>query len=110
MLQVKSLELRAAMMCAKPPVWIEIPTGASLGARRVILNDLSPAACHIAYNYCTPIELEALRQELNKISGELKDEFDWLYGTTHDDGTPATIRYIIWSDVFHCCRCGEFFI
>src|SRR5262249_24563594 len=35
--------------------------------------------------------------------------FDWLYGTTHDDGTPATTQYTIWSDVFRCCRCGERF-
>jgi predicted RNA-binding Zn-ribbon protein involved in translation (DUF1610 family) len=100
----------AAMMCAKPLRSIDIPSGAKLGARNVILNDLSPAACHIAYNYCTPVDLEASKQEFNRLLTELKDEFDWLYGTTHDDGTPATIQYIIWSDVFRCCRCGEPFI
>jgi len=40
----------AAMMCARPPLGVEIPAGAQLGARKAILNDLSPAACHIAYN------------------------------------------------------------
>jgi predicted RNA-binding Zn-ribbon protein involved in translation (DUF1610 family) len=100
----------AAMMCAKPPRSIDIPSGAQLGPRKVILNDLSPAACHIAYNYCTPVDVEVLKQEINRILAELKDEFDWLYGTTHDDGTPATIQYTIWSDVFRCCRCGEPFI
>jgi predicted RNA-binding Zn-ribbon protein involved in translation (DUF1610 family) len=84
--------------------------GAQLGPRKAILNDLSPAACHIAYNYCTPVDVEALKREFHRILAELRDEFDWLYGTTHDDGTPATIQYIIWSDVFRCCRCGEHFI
>jgi len=100
----------AAMMCAKPPRSIDVPPGARLGPRKAILNDLSPAACHIAYNYCTPVDMEALQREFSRILAELKDEFDWLYGTTHDDGTPATIQYTIWSDVFRCCRCGEPFI
>ena len=100
----------AAMMCAKPPRSVDIPLGAQLGLRKAILNDLSPAACHIAYNYCTSVDVEALKQELNRILVELKDEFAWLYGTTHDDGTPATIQYTIWSDVFRCCRCGQYFL
>jgi hypothetical protein len=57
--------------------------------RRAILNDLSPAACHIAYNYCTPVDVPALRRDFERIRAAVKDEFDWLYGTTHDDGTPA---------------------
>ena len=37
----------------------------------------------------------------------MKEEFDWLYGTTCDRcGGPATIQYTIWSDVFECGRCG----
>jgi predicted RNA-binding Zn-ribbon protein involved in translation (DUF1610 family) len=100
----------AAMMCAKPPRSVDIASGAQLGPRKASLNDLSPAACHIAYNYCTPVDVEALKREFNRILAGLQDEFDWLYGTTHDDGTPATIQYTIWSDVFRCYRCGEPFI
>jgi predicted RNA-binding Zn-ribbon protein involved in translation (DUF1610 family) len=80
---------------------------ALMTGRRAILNDLSPAACHIAHNYCTLCDIEALKREFARIVAELQEEFDWLYGTTHDDGTPATIQYTIWSDVFRCCRCGE---
>jgi len=76
--------------------------------RRVILNDLSPAATHIAYNYCTPVDVEALKQEVERTKAAVKEEFDWLYGTTCDRcGGPATILYTIWSDVFVCARCGE---
>ena len=70
--------------------------------RRAILNDLSPAACHIAYNYCTPVDVPALRREFERIRAAVMDEFDWLYRTTHDDGTPATIQYTIWSDRYRC--------
>ena len=76
--------------------------------RRVILNDLSPAATHIAYNYCTPVDVDALRREFERIKAAVKDEFDWLYGTTCDRcGGPARIQYTIWSDVFKCGTCGD---
>lgn len=75
--------------------------------RRVILNDLSPAAAHIAYNYCTPVDVDALKREFARIKAAVKDEFDWLYGTTCDRcGGAATIQYTVWSDVFECSRCG----
>jgi len=75
--------------------------------RAVILNDLSPAACHIAKNYCTPVSLDLFRQEFNKIESDVKDEFDWLYGTTCDCGREAIIQYTIWSDVYVCPNCGS---
>lgn len=77
--------------------------------RRVILNDLSPAATHIAYNYCTPVNVDILREAFEKIKTSLTDEFNWLYGTTCDRcGGPATIQYTIWSDVYECGKChGE---
>ena len=75
--------------------------------RCVILNDLSPAAAHIAYNYCTPVDVAALKREFKRIQAAVKDEFDWLYGTTCDRcGSPATIQYTVWSDVFECRRCS----
>ncbi len=76
--------------------------------RSVILNDLSPAAAHIAYNYCTPVDVDALKREFTRIKAAVKDEFDWLYGTTCDRcGGDATIEYTVWSDVLECSRCGQ---
>ena len=74
----------AALMCEDPPedIFQSVP-GAKKGARRAILNDLSPAACHIAYNYCTPVDVEALKAEFERIKAAVKEEFDWLYGTEH---------------------------
>jgi DNA modification methylase len=80
---------------------------ALMNGRRVILNDLSPAAIHIAYNYCTPVDADALKREFERIKLAVKDEFDWLYGTICDRcGGPATIQYTVWSDVFECDRCS----
>lgn len=79
---------------------------ALMTGRHAILNDLSPAAVHIAYNYCTPVDVTVLRREFARIRTSVQEEFEWLYGTTCDRcGGPATIQYTIWSDVFECERC-----
>ena len=81
---------------------------ALMTGRRAILNDLSPAACHIAYNYCTPCDVKALKAEFDRILQVLQPEFDWLYGTTCDRcGGSAAIQYTVWSDVYKCYRCAE---
>lgn len=76
----------AAQMCADPPADIlaQFPDLKDrVGPRACVLNDLSPAACHIAYNYNTPVDVDALRAEFERIKAAVKDEFDWLYGTEH---------------------------
>jgi len=79
----------------------------SLG-RSIILNDLSPAAVHIAYNYCARVDIDALKREFARIKESIKDEFTWLYGTVCDRcNGPAIIDYTIWSDVFACAGCSR---
>ncbi|MGD1079674.1 MAG: DNA methyltransferase [Candidatus Sulfotelmatobacter sp.] len=76
----------AAQMCAQPPADIlgSFPELKDrIGPRACILNDLSPAACHIAYNYNTPVDVTALSLEFDRIKTTVQDEFDWLYGTEH---------------------------
>src|SRR5271165_3103391 len=56
----------AAQMCAHPAADIldQFPELRDrVGPRACVLNDLSPAACHIAYNYNTLVNVEALRCE-----------------------------------------------
>jgi DNA modification methylase len=84
----------AAQMCADPPADIldSFPElKERVGPRACILNDLSPAACHISYNYNTPIDLGALKQESERIEAAVKDEFEWLYSTEHYE--PAVGSY-----------------
>ena len=74
----------AAQMCANPPADLlnSFPEFTDrIGPRVFILNDLSPATCHIAYNYNTPVDVEALKHEFERIKAAVKDEFAWLYGT-----------------------------
>jgi len=77
-----------------------------LGSRRAVLNDLSPAATFIAYNYNTPIDVYAFEREAKRILKEVEAECGWMYETFHTDGkTQGKINYTVWSDVFVCQEC-----
>jgi len=79
-----------------------------LGVRRAVLNDLSPAATFIAYNYNTPIDVVAFEKEAKRILKEVEKECGWMYETLHNDGkTKGKINYTVWSDVFMCPECTE---
>lgn len=102
-----------------------------LGARRAILNDLSPAASFIAYNYNTPVDPAQFKREAERILDEVEKECGWMYLTLHNP-TPnhlsqaldliktdphhiaqnkelpwGRINYTVWSDVFVCPHCAE---
>lgn len=78
-----------------------------LGARKAVLNDLSPAATFIAYNYNTPVNVEAFEREAKRILQEVEEECGWMYETKHTDGSTGKINYTVWSDVFGCPECSN---
>ena len=88
-----------------------------LGARKAILIDLSPAATFIAYNYNTPVDVQAFEREARRILEEVERECGWMYETQHvvggkvqkgAKGSPimGKINYTVWSDVFICPHCS----
>lgn len=100
-----------------------------LGARYAVLNDLSPAATFIAYNYNTPIDAKAFEREAKKILKEVEEECGWMYYTLSSEKPEdiekakkllserakdfakeplswGRINYTVWSDVFSCPECG----
>lgn len=70
------------------------------GARRAIINDLSPAASFIAANYITPLDIDDFEKAADKLLRDLKDEIGWMY---ESDG--QRINYTVWSEVFTCPEC-----
>lgn len=77
-----------------------------LGKRHAVLNDLSPAATFIAFNYNTNVDTLLLAQEVAEIIKNLKQEFGWMYETVHtDEKTTGWINYMVWSEVFSCPQC-----
>jgi len=99
-----------------------------LGTRHAILNDLSPAATFLTYNYNAPADMIAFEQAARRILQEVETECGWMYQTLHrcthqknpeeikkvvlgemDSPTGlilGRINYILWSDVFICPECA----
>ena len=77
------------------------------GARRVILNDLSPAASFIAANYNLPFDVRVFAEAGKQLLKEVETELGWMYETLHTDGeTKGRIEYTVWSEVFTCPECA----
>ena len=77
-----------------------------LGARRTLLNDLSPAATFIAYNYNTPVDVKAFENSARKVIKEFDKKTKWMWETLHSDGkTIGKINYTVWSEVYSCPEC-----
>ena len=114
----------AAQMCGCPDAAFkaqiedEMP-GVQWGARKAVLNDLSPAATFIAHNYNTPVDVEDFEEEAHRILAECEQECGWMYETQHVDEQGNTIlgidskpimgriQYVVWSDVFVCPSCSK---
>lgn len=113
----------AAQLCANPDPQFKLQIEKEMGpvkwgARRAILNDLSPAATFIAYNYNTPVDAEEFEREARRILAEVEKECGWMYETQHTingvvqtdlEGKPiiGKINYTVWSDVFICPECSQ---
>lgn len=77
------------------------------GARRAVLNDLSPAATFIGANYNLPFDVEAFAKAGKKLLAEVERDIGWMYETLHTDGkTKGRIDFTVWSEVFTCPECA----
>ena len=100
------------------------------GARRVVLNDLSPAATFIAANYNMPFDVHEFVKAAKQILLETEREIGWMYRTVHSSTKDAQrhegeilkvllgetpcpswvnlgrIEYTVWSEVFTCPDCA----
>ncbi|MCM8899928.1 site-specific DNA-methyltransferase [Caldicoprobacter algeriensis] len=117
----------AAQMCGNPDPAFKMQIEKEMpyvkwGARKVILNDLSPAATFIAANYNLPVDVAEFEKEAKRILDECEKECRWMYETLHTDeegnvvkgldGNPikGKINYVVWSDVFVCPHCSKEFV
>lgn len=101
-----------------------------LGVRKAMLNDISPLASFVSYNYNSRVSSRSFQNSLNFLINKLNEEIGWCYLTLHnpndlqvlrainlskdnlnkleDSGFAwGTINYIIWSDVFRCNNCSQ---
>jgi 16S rRNA G966 N2-methylase RsmD/predicted RNA-binding Zn-ribbon protein involved in translation (DUF1610 family) len=107
----------AAQMCGHPELAFkalieaecrregrELPTW---GCRRVILNDLSPAASFIARGYNLPFAVDRFVSAAERMLEEVDADLGWMYETDHTDGSRCRINFTVWSENFSCPECGE---
>ena len=77
------------------------------GARRAVLNDLSPFAAFIGANYNLPFNVNDFSKAGKKLLAEVEREIGWMYETLHSDGkTKGRIEFTVWSEVFACPECA----
>jgi hypothetical protein len=77
------------------------------GARRAVLNDLSPAATFIGANYNIPFDVDAFAKAGKQLLKAVEQDIGWMYETLHSDGkTRGRIEYTVWSEVFSCPECA----
>lgn len=94
--QQLEMEWKAAGHCK--PAW---------GPRRVILNDLGPAASFIAAGYNLPFDMKSFEAEARRVLTEVDHEVGWMYDCLHADGvSKGRINYTVWSEVFSCPECA----
>lgn len=78
------------------------------GARRVVLNDLSPAATFIGANYNIPFDVAAFAKAGKKLLRDVERDVGWMYETLHSDGkAKGRIEYTVWSEIFSCPECAS---
>lgn len=100
-----------------------------LGARRAVVNDLSPAATFIAYNYNRLGSPSSFDEMTRPILSAVERKFSWMYQTLHQPtqealqsgkrlvesepepdlskvGSTGKVNYVVWSDVFTCPDCA----
>lgn len=77
------------------------------GGRRVVLNDLSPAATFLSANYNFSASPTELVSRLQAVLNAFEEKVGWMYETGHSDGrTIGAINYMVWSEVFSCPECS----
>ena len=81
------------------------------GVRRVVLNDLSPAATFIERGYNLPFDVSRFEEGGELLLKNVEDELRWMYETIHSDGkTKGRITFTVWSENFACPECGKEFV
>lgn len=77
------------------------------GARRAVLNDLSPAATFIGANYNIPFDVDAFAEAGKQLLKAMEQDVGWMYETLHSDGeTKGRIDYTVWSQIYSCPDCA----
>jgi hypothetical protein len=101
----------AAQMCANPSVELRRRIEGEMqqvqwGARRAVLQDISPGATFIAAGLNLPVDAGAFDRASALLLDRFDAEYGWMYETGLADGRVAQVAYTVWSEVLTCPHCG----
>lgn len=111
-------------------VWSQF---SELGERHAILNDLSPAAAFIAFNYNSKSQTDIFEKRGLNILNDFINKSEWAFSTLNEQGNKVidkllaeyknikninelimkysnyfgVINYIVWSEVYACSNCSS---
>jgi 16S rRNA G966 N2-methylase RsmD/DNA-directed RNA polymerase subunit RPC12/RpoP len=83
---------------------------AAMSGRKAILNDLSPAAAHLAWNHTNPCDPKALQTAFDELEQNVAEKLTTLYATTDANGQEAMIHWTMWSAQHKCPDCKKKFL
>lgn len=76
--------------------------------RKVILNDLSPAATNLTYNNTENINLVKFEANALEILNKASDKFGWMFKTKDPDSCKEVdVEYYVWSEISTCESCSS---
>jgi hypothetical protein len=81
-----------------------------LGVRKAVLNDLSPAATFISYNYNTPVVATLFEFEAKRILTAVEKDLGWMYAVLHrekDKWTDAEWEEFVSESATEISRCKD---
>jgi DNA modification methylase len=77
-----------------------------IGARKAILNDLSPIAFHISKTFNSNFDINILDEVIEKFKKSLELEISKLF-KTNVNGRKIDFNYLVWSEMLLCKSCGD---
>lgn len=78
-----------------------------LGARYAVLNDLSPAATFIAYNYNTSVDVKTFEREAKRILSEVEEECGWMFKTIASQQVSSSVVNELADEITSCRSADE---
>lgn len=77
-----------------------------LGARKAILNDLSPVAFHISKNFNSNYDLNKIEKELSLFRVILEKKLNNLFKTKVGNSN-LPFNYVVWTEILTCKSCSH---
>ncbi len=82
----------------------------AMAGRKTVLNDLSPAAMHLAWNHTQPCDPKDLIQTFADLEARVAGRLREIYQTIDQQGRPGLIYWTLWSTKHRCSNCQSEFL